>query len=121
MDNAEEKSRRNIEGKNQDSSLRRVPPGVAVRAEIRGGPDAEAILGFAAGVQADLIAIGRQGADVATLDAEVDNVREDVREDGVRLAGRNPASHSVAGSARLVAACNTDFALRTTVISSSSS
>ncbi len=61
VDNVEEEARQAIDARIRENYLARVPAGVPVQVEIRDGPDAQAILDFAAQTQADLIVIGRHG------------------------------------------------------------
>lgn len=61
VDNVEEESRRVIDEKLRTDYVERVPAGTPVVVEVRGGPAAPVILGYAQEVGADLIVLGRHG------------------------------------------------------------
>jgi nucleotide-binding universal stress UspA family protein len=61
VDDVEASSRRLVDEKIQADYLSQVPPGLEVKVEVRGGPDAATILEFAAAQNIDLVVIGRHG------------------------------------------------------------
>ena len=61
VDSVGEQSGQAMEERIRQAYLSQVPPGVAVKVEVREGPDAPMILDFAAANQIDLIVIGRHG------------------------------------------------------------
>ncbi len=61
VDGVNDQSSQTIHDRIQQSYLSRVPVGVDAKVEVREGPDAPAILDFAAANQIDLIVIGRHG------------------------------------------------------------
>ena len=61
VDGVNEQSSRAIEERIRKTYLARVPPGLDLKIEVREGPDAQAILEFAAAARIDLIIMGRHG------------------------------------------------------------
>ena len=61
VDNVDSKAKQDMDAKIRAAYVSRLPPGVKMETEIRGGTDADSILECAEEKNADLIIIGRQG------------------------------------------------------------